>query len=34
MAGCFGNNWVDRHLENELFRYLESLEDLEEEEEE
>jgi len=23
MAGCFGNHPVDRHLEGELFRYLE-----------
>jgi len=24
MSGCFGNHWVDRHLENELFNYLEN----------
>jgi len=23
MAGCFGNHWVDRHLENELNQHLE-----------
>ncbi len=22
MAGCFGNNWVDRHLESELMQHL------------
>lgn len=29
MGGCFGNHWVDRHLENELFRYLDSEEEFE-----
>lgn len=27
MGGCFGNHWVDKHLENELFRHLESEEE-------
>lgn len=22
MAGCFGNHWVDRHIEAELMRHL------------
>lgn len=22
MAGCFGNHWVDRQMENQLMRYL------------
>lgn len=23
MGGCFGNHWVDRQIENDLFRHLE-----------
>lgn len=22
MSGCFGNHWIDRHLESELMRHL------------
>lgn len=34
MAGCFGNSLVDRQLENELFKYLDRLEEDESEDEE
>lgn len=27
MAGCFGNHPVDRWIENELFRYLDSFDE-------
>ena len=27
MAGCFGNSPYDRYVENELFRYLDELDD-------
>jgi hypothetical protein len=34
MAGCFGNHWVDRYLENELFNHLKEIDELEELDEE
>ena len=33
MAGCFGNNFYDRSMEAQLFRHLDSLEELEDDEE-